>query len=90
VESIDAGWVDAYQDAQGPVVGDPPKVHDPGYLVVCQRGIRRAAQLQLACTAIALEPVEQDADVLELHSLGYLITPKGQAELDLLRKHPAS
>jgi hypothetical protein len=71
VEFVDEGRL--LQDAQGSVVGNPQKVHDCGNLVISQRGVRRAAKVQLARTAIPLETVEQDARFLEFHSFQGLL-----------------
>src|ERR1700752_1534649 len=71
VEFVDEGRL--LQNAQGPVAGDPQKIHDCGYFVLSRRGVRHGAKLQLVRTPIALETVEQNVGLFSLHSFqGFL------------------
>src|SRR5208282_2755332 len=79
VEFVDKGRL--LQNAQGPVVGDPQQVHDCGYFVLSQRGVRHSAKLQLVRTAIALETIEQNVGLLSLYSFqGFLDASLGNRD----------
>ena len=67
VEFVNEGGL--FQNAQGSVVGGAQQAQDRGRFVGTQRTIGHGGQAQLACAAIPLKAVEQDAWLcLNLHS----------------------